>query len=85
MLYGSISVKRPGISLVVQWLGPCAFTAKVPGSVPGRGTEIQQATCAATKKKKKKSKRDKSIETESRLVVARGWAGLGVGGLRLDC
>ena len=26
-------------SLAVQWLGVCAFTAKVPGSVPGRETD----------------------------------------------
>ena len=32
-----------GNSLVVQWLGPCAFTAEGPGSVPGWGAKIPQA------------------------------------------
>ena len=30
-------------SLVVQWLGLGAFTAKGPGSIPGQGTKISQA------------------------------------------
>ena len=34
---------RLGNSLVVQWLGLGTFTAKGPGSVPGRGTKIPQA------------------------------------------
>ena len=34
---------RGGNSLVVQWLGPHALSAKGPGSVPGRGTKIPQA------------------------------------------
>ena len=46
--------KLPGNSLVVQWL-LCAFTNKGPGSVPGQGTMIPQATWFG--KKKKKSKR----------------------------
>ena len=33
-----------GSSLVVQWLGLCAFTALGPGSIPGQGTKIPQAT-----------------------------------------
>ena len=32
-----------GSSLVVQWLGLCAFTALGPGSIPGQGTKIPQA------------------------------------------
>ena len=31
-------------SLVVQWLGLRAFTAKGLGSIPGSGTKILQAT-----------------------------------------
>ena len=31
-------------SLVVQWLGLRAFTAEGPGSIPGWGTKILQAT-----------------------------------------
>ena len=34
--------KFPGNSLVVQWLGLHAFTAKSVGSIPGWGTEILQ-------------------------------------------
>ena len=34
-----------GDSLVVQWLGLSASTAEGPGSVPGQGTTIPQATC----------------------------------------
>ena len=43
--------KNAGDSLVVQWLGLRAFTAKGPGSIPGRGTEIPQAAqCGQSKK-----------------------------------
>ena len=42
-----------GNSLVVQWLGLCAFTAVGPGLIPGRGTEIPQATRNGQKEKKK--------------------------------
>ena len=34
----------PGNSLVVQWLGLCAFTGKGAGSILGQGTKILQAT-----------------------------------------
>ena len=37
-------------SLVVQWLGLCAFTAEGPGSIPGQGTKIPQATANNNKK-----------------------------------
>ena len=33
-----------GNSLVAQWLGLYAFTAKGPGSIPGWGTKIPQAS-----------------------------------------
>ena len=33
-----------GNSLVVQWLGLCAFTAGDMGLIPGRGTKILHAT-----------------------------------------
>ena len=33
-----------GNSLVVQWLGLGAFTAKGLDSIPGQGTKIPQAT-----------------------------------------
>ena len=42
-----------GSSLEVQWLGFCAFTAKGPGSIPGRGAKIPQATQRVQKKKKR--------------------------------
>ena len=47
----------PGNSLVVQWLGHYALTAKSLGSIPGRGTKIPQATwCSQKRKKKRKTK-----------------------------
>ena len=42
-----------GNSLVVQWLGLCAFTAESLGSVPGWGTKIPQAVRCGQKKKKR--------------------------------
>ena len=39
-------------SLAVQWLGLRAFTAKGPGSIPGRGTKIPQTTWHGKEKKK---------------------------------
>lgn len=41
-----------GISLVVQCLGLGPFTGVAPGSTPGRGTNIPQATQCGKKKKK---------------------------------
>ena len=43
-----------GNSLVVQWLGLCAFTATGPGSIPARGTKIPKAAWHGQRKKKKK-------------------------------
>ena len=43
--------QRKGNSLVVQWLGLCAFTAGALGLIPGRRTKIPQA--AQPKKKKR--------------------------------
>ena len=43
-----------GNSLAVQWLGLCTFTAEVPGSTPGWGTNIPQAVQRGKKKKKKR-------------------------------
>ena len=37
-------------SLVVQWLGLCAFTAKGWDSFPGQGTKIVQVTWCGKKK-----------------------------------
>ena len=41
-----------GNTLAVQWLGLQAFTAKGPGSIPGRGTKIPQAVWHSQKKNK---------------------------------
>ena len=41
-----------GNSLVVQWLGLCAITAKGAGSIPGRGTKITPATQHSQKRNK---------------------------------
>ena len=38
---------------MVQWLGLCAVTAEVPGSIPGQGTMIIQDMRCGQKKKKK--------------------------------
>ena len=43
--------KYVGNSLVVQWLGLCAFTAEGLGSIPGRRAEISQAVWCSRKKK----------------------------------
>ena len=43
-----------GNSLAVQWLGLCAFTAEVPGSITGLGTKIPQAMAWPKKKRKGK-------------------------------
>ena len=40
----------PGNSLVVQWIGLCAFTAKGQGSIPARGTKMLQAVQHGQKK-----------------------------------
>ena len=40
-----------GNSLVVQWLGLCAITAKGAGSIPGQGTKILLDMPGAAKKK----------------------------------
>ena len=37
-----------------QWLGLHAFTAKGPGSIPGKETKIPQAAWSCQKKKKVK-------------------------------
>ena len=37
---------------MVQWVGLHTFMAEGPGSIPGRGTKIPQATCGMAKKKK---------------------------------
>ena len=43
---------------MVQWLGLGAFTVVGPGSVPGRGTKIPEATqCGQKKKKERKEKK----------------------------
>ena len=42
-----------GNSLAVQRLGLCTLSAKGPGSIPGWGTKIPQATKQGQKKKKK--------------------------------
>ena len=39
-----LSETTMGDSLVVHWLGFHAFTAKGPGSIPGQGTKILQAS-----------------------------------------
>ena len=55
-----------GDSLVVQWLGLSASTAEGPGSVPGQGTTIPQATCLSqfpSPPEKKKTKQVMDLKT----------------------
>ena len=42
---------------MVQGLGICTFTAKGPGSIPGWGTKISQATRHGQEKQKSKNNR----------------------------
>ena len=42
---------KPGNSLVIQWLGLSALTARGLGSVPGQGTKIPQAAWRGQNKK----------------------------------
>ena len=51
-----IKITVRGNSLVVQWLGLCAFTAEDPGSIPVRGTKILQAVQHGQKTKQNKKK-----------------------------
>ena len=39
--------------MVVQWLGFCAFTVEILGSIPGQGTEIPQAMQSGQKREGK--------------------------------
>ena len=48
-------MEQARISLAVQWLGLCTFTAEGPGSTPAWGTKILQAAWTGQKKKKKKT------------------------------
>ena len=60
LLPGPSRIKQTGVpenSLVVQWLGLCTLTVEGPGSIPGRGSKIPQATRRSPKKKKKKSRK----------------------------
>ena len=45
----SILIEGLGNSLVLRWLGPCAFTADGPGLIPGWGTKIPLATWCSWK------------------------------------
>ena len=48
--------QQGGNSLAVQWLGLRTLTAKGPGLIPGRGTNIPTSHSVRPKKKKKGSK-----------------------------
>ena len=61
---GSYFKNRLGTSLAVQWLGLCASTAGVMGSIPGRRTKISEAARRSQKKKKKEEE-----EEQERTVV----------------
>ena len=50
-----------GKSLVVLWLGFCAFNAEGPDSIPSWGTKIPRAALCGQKKKKEKEKRRETV------------------------
>ena len=50
--------KQTGTSLVVQWLGFCASTARSTGLIPDQKTSIPHAVQYSLKKKKKKRHKD---------------------------
>ena len=54
--------ERQGDSLVVQWLGLLAFSAKGVGSISGQGTKILPACSAAKRKKKRERERERQRE-----------------------
>ena len=59
-----------GNSLAVQWLGLGAFTAEGPGSIPGQGTKILQATWHSKKTKqtnKQNTKTPKKIGPQGQI------------------
>ena len=56
---------------MVQWLGLGASTAEGPGSIPGRGTKIPQATQGAPPPKKRE--RRKNLQD----TVQAEWPGFG--------
>ena len=60
-----------GNSLVVLWLGFCAFTAEGPDSIPSRGTKIPRAAlCGQKKKRKRKKERDCHRALEREIKIA---------------
>ena len=70
-------------SLAVQWLGLSAFTAEGqgPGSIPGQGTRMPQATQRGQKKTNNESKlRSKRIKKHERIMTHISDAHLGGGG-----
>ena len=57
----ALKIPLRGSSLAVQWLGLSAFTAEVPGSIPGQGTKIPQAVqCGKNKTKQKQNEETKT-------------------------
>ena len=62
----SEEMRELGNSLVVQWLGLHAFTAKGMGSIPSQGTKIPQATwCGQNFKKTKKERNEGTVYWDS--------------------
>ena len=82
-----VLLKFPEGGLVAQWLGPCAFTAKGLGSIPGR--EIDPVRCA---KKLPRENEDEAFRVfsghlvsalPSRAGVICGWGMTDAGGAAL--
>ena len=72
LLYLNIKCVRnqiSGNSLVVQWLGLCAFPAEGSGSIPGQGTKIPQvAQCSQKRKKSPEEEKKKKKEIKFEIV-----------------
>ena len=59
-----------GSSLVAQWLGLGTFTAMDPGSIPGQGTNIPQATRDGQKKENGRLKKKQRSPSFKPLLVS---------------
>ena len=66
-----------GNSLVVQWLGLHAFTAKGPGSISGQGTKIPQASRRGQNQKNNTKQKNKISSLKNyKMVLYEGTKGM---------
>ena len=57
---------KTGNSLVVQWLGLWALNVEGPGSVPGWGTRVPQATQRSQQNKQNETKKKWWLKQEKK-------------------